>query len=677
MEHDSATRTGADMGDCVGPILTDLPWEIVVSVASHMHPDDLCRLGSCCRMLSAVRNDSHVWRRIAQPSFSQALLDHLGDRAARGHGVDWRRHYYTRRDMPHTVSEGRDGRVMGQRVAFMADGAVCVQRGVFARASDRTDAVAFGPPTCARDTIDRQALVLLSPAPPEAENGTAPRDEGLIDEENKTPDNRHYIFVDYASRPALPGDGSLLVDGRSGDSTEPPPVRLRRYANGDVHAYIITGNDDGDGGRPHTLWFRISPQNKNRAAAGRVVCRAGWKDIVLTVGAEGRRLHVFYPLGGVKAPSERVLFDWYVLYGGIGWDAETRVFYPSVIHPSKWPQEVGWTAPPEHAPTADDRRPWLARARAEPYVYDPMRLPSPWADVPCAITGTTEHSRGMHAILSDGTVVAPRHMVEFSRALWRHRLPPFNPITDQLVYSAAGFSLPWHMDSLDPRWATAAVAAAYRRLWTLIADGADLLACCPELAVSSLVTIAALDAHVCDAPRFRDDDPAWTAHSAHFAAQLRNGIVEPVARDLYAGVATSYALARLADVDVPAPAGGSGDAVPGDWHVIAASPTCPLKFVEGGSGFHRARLERLTFVDRTFRATTFAGATLDGCRFTRCIFTHAVFVDAIVRDCSFVDCAFMVACQQRKAIILRVDGSVSRLLTRLGCHRVVDVAGHA
>ncbi|AJF98404.1 hypothetical protein TW95_gp1670 [Pandoravirus inopinatum] len=60
-------------------MLIDLPWEIIASVASYLDPNDLCRLGACCRHLSVLRDDARLWRRAVTPLFSQALLDHLAN----------------------------------------------------------------------------------------------------------------------------------------------------------------------------------------------------------------------------------------------------------------------------------------------------------------------------------------------------------------------------------------------------------------------------------------------------------------------------------------------------------------------------------------------------------------------------------------------------------------------
>lgn len=655
-------------------MLIDLPWEIIASVASYLDPNDLCRLGACCRHLSVLRDDARLWRRAVTPLFSQALLDHLGECAARGQRIDWRRQYFMRRDVAQATGNAKGDRVMGQKVTFAADGAVCIQRGLFVRKSDHADVITFDPSAHPTDVIDCRALVspLLVDLPslPTNNKQGAPAVDNVVGgpKEKELFDRCQGTLVDYAgpSTQALALDGFPSVENEK-DTRTSPPVHLHRYANGDIHAYI---NDDK--GRPCTLWFRVSPQCTNKAAAGRVVCRAGWEDVTL-VGADGRRLHVFHPSDAASLPSEHALFDWYVHSGRIGWDAETRAAYPSTGHPSKWPQEAGWTLPHTYI-TVDDRRPWLARAG--PYIYKQTCLPRHWAITVCAITGATYWRRGMNLILSNGTVVNTSRMAEFGRTLSKYRLPALDPTTGQQVY-AVGFAPPWWMDALDPRWATAAVAAAYRRLWTLVADGADLLACHPESAVASLVSIAALDAHVRHAPGFRDNDPAWIDHSARFMDRLYDGTMRSPAHELYAGVATSFMLAHLVDVDIPAPPANSRGALPHDWQTIAASPSRALDFADSEWAFVRARLERVTFVDRVLCAATFAGATLIGCRFIRCVFAGPVFVDAILRDCSFVGCIFVVACLQGRAVALRVEGPVSRLLARLGCHRATDVTGHA
>ncbi|QBZ80760.1 Pentapeptide 4 superfamily incomplete domain containing protein [Pandoravirus celtis] len=659
------------------PMLIDLPWEIITSVASYLNPNDLCRLDACCCHLSVLRDDTRLWRRAVAPLFSQALLDRLDECTAQGQRVDWRRQYFMRRDVAQATGNTKGDRVMGQKVTFAADGAVCIQRGLFVRKGDHADIITCDLSAHPADEIIYRALVspLLADLPSLSTNnkhGTPTADDATGGQKEKESSDRcQGALVDYARPPTqVPAsDASPSVDDEK-DTRTSPPVHLHRYANGDVHAYI---NDD-DEGHPCTLWFQVSPQCTNKATAGRVVCRAGWEDIILD-GTDGRRLHVFHPLDSAGLPPERALFDWYVRSGRIAWDAETRAACPLIAYPSMsmGPQDWGWSVPHRYA-TVDDQRPWLARA--EPYVYKQTCLPRHWAETPCAITGTTHRARGMHMILSNGTVVDTSRMAEFGRALSKYQLPALDPTTGQQVY-AVGFVPPWWMDALDPRWATAAVAAAYRRLWTLVADGADLLACHPDSVVASLVSIAALDAHTRHAPGFRDDDSAWADHSARFMDRLRDGTMRSPAHELYAGVATSFMLARLVDVDIPAPPANSRGALPHDWQTIAASPSRALDFAESELAFVRARLERVTFVDRVLCAATFAGATLVGCRFTRCVFAGPIFVDAILHDCSFVDCIFVVACLQRRVVALRVEGPVSCLLARLGCHRTTGVTGHA
>ncbi|AVK74581.1 Pentapeptide 4 domain containing protein [Pandoravirus quercus] len=658
------------------PMLIDLPWEIIASVASYLDPNDLCRLGACCRHLSVLRDDTRLWRHIVAPLFSQALLDRLDECATRGQRIDWRRQYFMRRDMAQATGNTKGDRVMGQKVTFAADGAVCIQRGLFARKGDHADIITCDLSAHPADEIIYRALVspLLADLPSLStsnKHGTPTADDATGGQKEKELSDRcQGTLVDYAgpSTQVPAPDGSLSVDDEKDTRTSPPPVHLHRYANGDVHAYI---NDDR--GQPRTLWFQVSPQSTNKAVAGRVVCRAGWEDVIL-MGADGQRLHVFHPLDSAGLPSECVLFEWYVRSGRIGWDAETRAACPLTgCRDMYMPHDWCWRAPRRYI-AADDRRPWLARA--EPYIYKQTCLPRHWAETPCAITGTTHWARGMHMILSNGTVVDTSRMAEFGRALSKYRLPALDPTTDQQVY-AVGFVPPWWMDALDPRWATAAVVAAYRRLWTLVADGADLLACHPDSVVASLVSIAALDAHTGHAPRFRDDDPAWADHIARFMDRLCDGTMGSPAHELYAGVATSFMLAHLVDVDIPPPPANSRDALSHDWPTIVASLSRALDFAESEWTFVRAHLERVTFIDRVLCAATFAGATLIGCRFTRCVFAGPVFVDAILRDCSFVDCIFAVACLQRRVVALRVEGPISCLLARLGCHRTTGVTGHA
>lgn len=618
--------------------LADMPWEVTVAIAGWTDGDTVCALARCCRALEPLARDSGLWRSLCLRAFPQVLIDRLCADAGCDSGTRWRWEYAIRAFPARTSRACVDGHVVdvevGQRIEYLTERRVCVRRGRFLSRSPHRALTAGG------------IRVVI---------GT---------ERSASSDTRCHVTrtSEYVY--------SLSLSVRIADR-----INKAVYANGNVWAYRQTTRRVGDGESApkgqKTVWFRFSQDCPDRRFAGMLLFRCKWTDLSIVVqngdGFLGRE-NIFRPYAGTR---EAAAFDMAVLADIVGWDdvrrrAYIREFGVGICAHPPLISSFFLSTPPciddalmvtSESTPLDAESPW--RVATHPDDVDaPFDVqPASWRRIVCPLTGELCAAGRDRCVLSSGRVYDAAAASAWFDLLENNDAALCDPVTEEPVAPDI-FHARWWMQGLDKERVAASVWRAYRRLWTLIADGADLLAT-PYFS-RTVACLAALDAfanrsHVALRPHVSND--MWLARNADCVQRMRKGNLSET-DDEWRRTAVVWNFQLVTAVDVHVPPHPSNE-----------------KGAREAVSFLGARLVRVTFRDREFIRGAFGGAVFVGCRFVRCRFIDCSFVDACFDGCRFEDCAFMALSRNESAPAVPIASSgVHDVLARLGCHRVHDTS---
>lgn len=631
MDVDRVTPTGGQSGR-LG--LADMPWEVVVAIAFWMDGDAVYALARCSRALEPLARDSALWRLLCKRAFPQVLVDRLLANVGCDSGTRWRWEYAIRAFPPRKSRVHARGRMVdvevGQRIEYLTGRRVCVRRGRFLSHPPHT-ALAAG--------------------------GTM----ALIDTDPKVADGRCHVA--YTFEPV--GSLSSLAHnyGR---------ITRKTYSDGNVWAYRqkSSAGDWRGAKRRKTMWFRFADDCADRRFAGMLLFRCGWVDVTVVIDDGDDepfpRKNIFRPRA--ETP-EAVAFDEAVLMGLVGWsDAQRRAYvraFGVAACASASGQQCLFLAPPsadsavmEEATEEISSRstgPWRATIRPDDDGAPFDVQPASWRHIVCPLTRTPCGKGRDRCILSSGRIYDATAAAAWFDLLENNDMALCDPVTEEPVAPDVLLAR-WWMHTPDERWTGLSVRRAYHRLWTLVADGADLIATHRlSMTVGCLVMLDAFEtrAHLALHPYASDD--AWLARNADCIKRMRTGNLRETHDEWRRTITVwNFELVTAVDVDVP--------------------PHPPdEKGAHKSVAFTGATLVRVRFRDREFRRSVFAGAALVGCRFVRCRFLGCCFVEARFDGCRFDDCVFMTLPPDGKASpVPIVSHSVHHVLARLGCHRVSD-----
>lgn len=629
MFHDEPVCDSVHMGETdVAPTIVGLPWELMCAIAADAGPDAILAMACCCRHMAPLGRDRVLWRLMCvQCAFPQVLVDRLDARQASGNRVDWRHQWMARRDPAQKVQPwtgalpryrlGENPLVVtvGQHFEYKSVACVDVHRGA-RMLSGATSSSSSSQPM----------------------GGIA-------------------IHID-------------LDPCRVQNARRPESVVTHTYANGDVRCFVQSQSSDGVP-RQRTLWFRCSPLCGDPRFAGKVLYRQGWTDARVSAQhgakhADADFVHCFFP----KEDRERSFFHAYVTLGLVGWGDTMTGAYTNATGKYSLPtigdRDALLCARPFDRNTdwaLDRQRPWYAPATPKENAVNRWFQPASWARLVCPLSGevSNDGDGSTWAILSNGSIYDSYAIAVWFDMIEAQGLVVFDPLTGEPVAPII-YIVRWWMNGINPAWVARRVVYAYRRLWTLIADGADLLTehDRAKYAISYFVFADLIDAY-CAAGILGSTsrDPDWRSHHDRCLERLAQGqfnLALPPTRSLFGDLDLECVDAR--DIAVPYP-----------------TPSVPPNKADDirHMTLTRARLERVTWTDRRFDHCWFSGATFIECAFVRCRFTDCLFIEAVFDRCVFSECDFFVS--RPRAFDVPVTGPTHSVLARFGCRRVI-LAGH-